>query len=67
MRKFILAGVTLLLFVGAIAFAYSNSNDSSICPNRPGCICTKETAEKNCKAEGTKETCPNRPGCICTK
>ncbi len=68
MKKIILAGVTTLLFVGAIAFAYNNnSKDISTCPNRPGCICKKESTVKATTTPTTKEICPNRPGCIYKK
>ncbi|MFN6039177.1 MAG: hypothetical protein ACK452_11970 [Bacteroidota bacterium] len=54
MKKIVLISTIVLSATVAIVMASTKSNASNICPDRPGCICTKPA-----------NSCPNTPGCIC--
>ena len=57
MKTLIFIGATILVIAtSAFAIANNNSKKSTICPDRPGCICSKTIAE-----------CPNTDGCVCKK
>ena len=72
MKKRIGLGIiTTLMIVGVVVFANSHTTkQADICPDRPGCICSKHTTEQvakpTAKAE-EKDICPNKPGCVCNK
>ena len=57
MKTLIFIGATILVIAtSAFAIANNNSKKSTICPDRPGCICSKTVAE-----------CPNTDDCVCKK
>ena len=65
-NKIIFSIVAILMIAGTLVYAKSNSNKN--CPDRPGCICSKEAKVQVLKKEKIakeKENCPNVPGCIC--
>lgn len=53
MKKLILISATFLIATTAIVIA-NTTNNSTICPDRPGCICSKPIAN-----------CPNTDDCVC--
>ena len=63
--------VAILMIAGAVVFANSNSTKKAdnICPDRPGCICSKQTTTqvvaKPIATTEKKDNCPNTPNCIC--
>lgn len=71
MKKKIGSGIIAVsIIAGAFVFANSGAKKADICPDRPGCICSKATTEqttvaKPIAAADTKEKCQNKPGCVC--
>lgn len=66
MKKKISIGIiATLMIAGAVVFAQSNTSTS--CPDKPGCICSKEANVQGQKKQVVHEktNCPNTPGCIC--
>ena len=66
-KKIGLGIIATMLVAGAVVFANNASQkESSICPDRPGCICpkaeTEQIAQQN--ATDTKDACDD-PYCIC--
>lgn len=65
-KKISLSIVATLMIAGAVVYAKSNTITN--CPDKPGCICSKEVniqvVEKQEIAE-KKANCPNVPGCVC--
>lgn len=71
-KKIGLSILAVLMIAGAVVFANSNStkHNANNCPDRPGCICSKQTTAQVAKPVATtekKDVCPNKPGCICTE
>ena len=68
-KKIGLGIVALSMIAGAFVFANSGTKKADICPDRPGCICSKATTEKSVAkpiaAADTKEKCPNTATCVC--
>lgn len=65
-KKISLGIVATLMIASAVVFA--NSNTITNCPDKPGCICSKEATVPVVKKQATvekKANCPNIPGCIC--
>lgn len=56
MKKIILIGATLLVATSAIVLANTTTNKTTVCPDRPGCICSKPNP-----------TCPNTENCVCSE
>lgn len=57
--------IAILMIAGVVVFAQSNTNAN--CPDKPGCICSKE-ANVNVQKEQVvieKTNCPDTPNCIC--
>ncbi len=69
-KKIGLSIVAVLMIAGAVVFASGNMTKKadSTCPDRPGCICSKQATEQVAKPQATTEKrdkCPNTPNCIC--
>lgn len=65
-KKISIGIVAILMIAGAVV--YGNSNTNTNCPNKPGCICSKEANVQIVKKQGIakeKGNCPNTPSCIC--
>lgn len=64
-KKISLGIIAILMTASVVIFAQSNKNTS--CPDKPGCICSKEanvtSHEKQIVLK--KTNCPDTPGCIC--
>ena len=69
MKKNIAFGLMALclLSVGAItAGSHTASSTDTICPDRPGCICSKpQVTDAGQRTGDAKGVCPNTPTCIC--
>ena len=71
--KKIIGGVaaTLILTGGLIYAVGTHTSDKSVCPDKPGYVCSKpkteQVAQKTTAAavDQRKDIGPNRPGCIC--
>lgn len=71
-KKIGLGLVAILLVASAVVFANSNTTikTANTCPDRPGCICSKNATALTAKPTALtdkKESCPDFPGCICSK
>lgn len=59
--------IATLMIAGAAVFA--NTTTANNCPDKPGCVCSKQTmiqvAKPQTVAIAKKENCLNKPGCIC--
>lgn len=71
-KKISLGIVATLMVAGAFVFANNGTTKKAdnICPDRPGCICSKPTTTAQVVAKPTaisekKGNCPNTPNCIC--
>lgn len=72
MKKKIGIGI-VAVFMIASAFVFANNGTTkqadNICPDRPDCICSKQTTTqvvaKPTATTEKKDNCPNTPNCIC--
>lgn len=68
-NKISLSIIAILMVAGAFVFANSGTKKAdNNCPDRPGCICSKQKTEQVANVQATsekKENCPNTPTCIC--